>query len=182
MKNNKQNTDSKPVRLLQIVCGVLVLTNVAALAYIVTHPEFDPVRDDPYPLIDVARNFVPQEHYLSTLQPLRERVHALVEAEEEMKISVYIEFLNTGANISINQEERFFPASFAKVPVAMAVMGMVESDIWTLDQVLTLEEEDRAPLPSTIHQHPTGKKFTVRELLDPFDAAFCGIFSHILHG
>ncbi len=121
-----------------------------------------------YPLIDPARNFISQEHFLSTIQPLRERVHAVVdeEAKKGMHVSVYIEFLNTGANISTNPSERFWPASLAKVPLAMAVMGTIESGIWTLDQVLTLEESDKAEISSTIHANPVGTKFTVRELLE----------------
>jgi beta-lactamase class A len=119
-----------------------------------------------YPLIDPARHLIRQEHFLSTLQPLRERIHALVDAEKDLRISVYIEFLNTGANISVNNEERFWPASLAKIPVAMAVMGTIESGVWTLDQRLTLEEGDRGLPPSTLHENPTGTQFTVRQLLN----------------
>lgn len=119
-----------------------------------------------YPLIDPARHLIPQEHFLSTLQPLRERVHAYVDTQEDVNISVYIEYLNTGANIIVKPEERFWPASLSKVPLALAVMGTVESNVWTLDQVLTLEEEDRMSVSSTLHTHPIGTKFTVRELLE----------------
>lgn len=119
-----------------------------------------------YPLIDPSRHLIPQEDFLSTLQPLRERVHTLVEAEKDLRISVYIEFLNTGANIAINPDERFWAASLSKVPLALAVMGTIESDVWSLDQVFTLEDSDRMTVSSNIHDNPTGTKFTVRQLLD----------------
>ncbi|MDO8589721.1 MAG: serine hydrolase [bacterium] len=119
-----------------------------------------------YPLIDVARHLVPQEHFLSTLQPLRERLRDFVASEKDMRISIYIEFLNTGANININPENRFVPKSLAKIPMAFAVMGMIEAGTWTRGQTLALEEGDRTSASSNIHTQPVGTKFTVEKLLE----------------
>lgn len=119
-----------------------------------------------FPLIDPARHFTSRDHLLSTLQPLRERLRQLVSNEKEVQIGLYFEFLNTGSNISINADERFWPASLTKVPLALAVMGTVQSNIWTLDQKLTLEESDKSDRSSTLHERPVGTAFTVQELLE----------------
>jgi hypothetical protein len=151
------------------LAAVLLLSNIGTFLWYGVHhlaPSQIEADRNQYPLIDPARHIVRQVDYLPTLQPLRERVISLVESEKDSRMSVYIEFLNTGANINLNQEERYWPASLSKVPIAMAAMGAIENDVWTLDQVLTLEDEDRAQAPSKLHENPTGTKFTVRELLE----------------
>lgn len=173
MKNQPNDIATNTIRYWQIATVVLfvALASVALHAYVFfwdnAGHDVEEVRAK-YPLIDPARHLIAQEHFLSTLQPLRERVHALVEEEAKrgVHVSVYIEFLNTGANISVNNDERYWPASLAKVPLAMAVMGTIESGIWTLDQVVTLEESDKTEISSRIHTNPVGTKFTVRELLE----------------
>lgn len=59
---------------------------------------------------------------LTTVQPIREKLHTLFQEESLEHTSLYFEYLNTGANISINQDIRILPASLIKVPLAMAVM------------------------------------------------------------
>jgi len=44
--------------------------------------------------------------------------------------SVYFEYLPTGANISINKDAEFFPASLLKVPVAMAIAKKIDKREW----------------------------------------------------
>ena len=157
-------------RLWQITSVVLLLAlvGVALHAYVLGGREMVNVKKlhDKYPLIDISRHFISKKDFLPTLQPLRERLYDFVASEKDMNVSVYIEFLNTGANIHINPETRFFPASFAKIPLALAVMGTVENGRWTLDKPLSLEDRDRAPLPSTIRTRPVGTRFTVKELLE----------------
>lgn len=161
----EQNATTKNMILVAAI-ALLAISNIATLIWMQIHPHTVEEQLAQYPLIDPARHFIPQEHFISTLQPLRERIHALVDAEKDLRISAYIEFLNTGANIIVNPGETYWPASLAKVPVAMAVMGTIESGVWTLDQKLTLEEVDRAREPSMVDKNPTGTQFTVRQLLE----------------
>ncbi len=119
-----------------------------------------------YPLIDISRHLIDKEHFLPTLQPLRTKLRELVATEPNARISIYIEYLNTGANINLLPEDRFIPSSLSKIPIAMATMGAIEHDIWSPDQVLTLEEEDIYPVSSTLHTQPIGTKFTIKKLLE----------------
>lgn len=171
MNQRDREEARKAIQNWKVVSGILavLLTLIIVHAYVYGGQEsvrMNQLRKE-FPLIDIARHFIPQEHFLSTLQPLRERVRALIKSEaQDTDISVYIEYLNTGANININPEMRFYPASLAKIPIALAVMSTIEKGIWTEEQVLTLEDDDRAPLPSTLHTLPTGTQFKVKEILE----------------
>ncbi len=153
-----------------VISVALAVALIGTIFYVNFFWELDQVHFEDsaakYPLIDPARHLIEQEHFLSTLQPLRERIFALVNTQSDLKIGIYIEYLNTGSNISVNNDAKFWPASLSKVPLALAVMGTIQRNIWTLDQVLTLEENDRTDQSSSLYTHPVGTQFTVRRLLD----------------
>lgn len=127
--------------------------------------------ENPYPLIDISRNFIPQEHFLTTIQPLREAISALVVAleSEGFTVSVYLEYLNTGANISVNPQTRIFPASLTKLPLALAVMKKIERGEWRYTNELVLFEEDKnhdsGDPTNLIAAYPVGTRFTIESLL-----------------
>ncbi len=121
--------------------------------------------DKPYPLIDPARSFTPQEHFIVNLQPLREELRELVQKEGPGSISLYFEYLNTGANVNIGQDLRVWPASLPKLPLAMAVMKKVENGVWQLDTKLALKEEQKDASFGTLFQNPVGTNFTIEQLL-----------------
>ncbi|MDP3726647.1 MAG: serine hydrolase [bacterium] len=118
-----------------------------------------------YPLIDPARIFTDQKHFIVNLQPLREELRELVAREGPTSITLYFEFLNTGANISINPDLKIWPASLSKLPLAMAVMKKVENGVWRFDNELVLEKEDKSILSGSLFGYPPGTLFTVGELL-----------------
>ena len=118
-----------------------------------------------YPLISPLRSVVPQEFFLTTLEPLRANIRSYV-ASQKLRISVYIEFLNTGAKIEANEHERFWPASLAKVPIAMATMNAVERGTLSLQQELDLTDADRVPVSSELYRYPVGTTFTIQALLE----------------
>lgn len=72
------------------------------------------------------RHFMEEKNIITTLQPIREKYREIVEKNGSDSISLYFEYLNTGANISINPDLRILPASLIKVPLAMAVMKKIE--------------------------------------------------------
>lgn len=122
---------------------------------------------NPYPLIDPARSIVNQEHFFSTIEPLRQKFKAIVSDYEKdgTSIGLYFEFLNTGANVSINQDERFWPASLSKMPTAMAVMKKVEKGDWKLSNELVLFEDDKDTRFGDLYKQPVGTRFTIEALL-----------------
>lgn len=124
-----------------------------------------------YPYIDVSRSFIDQEDFIVNIHPLREKLYMLAEEFSPGNVSIYVEFLNTGANIAVNPQAYIYPASLLKVPVAMAVMKKVEVGEWSLDDTyLSIHESDKDPLSGNfenlVAELPTGTEFTVRELLE----------------
>ena len=154
----------KNVKKLIIAVIVLAVTNLITGGWIVYDKYFNNSFSNDYPLIDVSRNFIPQEHFIVNLQPIREELRNLVAQEGPNSISLYFEFLNTGANISINPDLKIWPASLAKLPLALAVMKKVENGVWQLDNQLVLLEGDKDTESGTLFNHPVGTPFTIEEL------------------
>jgi beta-lactamase class A len=118
-----------------------------------------------YPLVDIARNFIPQEHFIVNIQPLREQLEKLVSSQESNTVSIYFEFLNTGANIQLNNDERFYPASLVKIPTALAAMRKIEDGTWNMSSRLVLFEQDRDSRFGDLYKQPVGTSFSIEELL-----------------
>jgi beta-lactamase class A len=154
----------KNPKLPIIGLAVLLVTNVATAALLAKEKaRKETVRD--YPYIDIARDFIPQEHFIVNIQPLREQLQAIVGAEPEETVSIYFEFLNTGANIQLNNEARFYPASLVKLPSAMVAMKKVEKGDWQMDSRLVLFEQDKDSRYGKLYEQPVGTSFSIEELL-----------------
>ncbi len=167
-KINKKNIVEKfTMRSVLILCIVLlVISNITTLVLYVfgSSESIDQFREK-YPLIDVSRHLISQDHFISTLQPLRESLNSVVERNGKGVISIYFEYLNTGANISINEDLRMFPASLVKVPLAMAVMKKVERGDWLMHNELVLMKEDRDYAWGDVHKRPIGTRISIDDLL-----------------
>jgi len=119
-----------------------------------------------YPLIDPAREYIAQEDAVTNLQSLRDYLWKVAGEEKDVDVSIYYEFLNTGANISINPDMRYYSASLAKLPVAMVVMKKVEAGEWLMDNELVLFQEDLDADSGELYRHaPVGTRFTIEELV-----------------
>lgn len=147
------------------VLALLVLTNIVTLGlwWRASADRQDPAQQ--YPFIDVARNYIPQEHFIVNVQPLRDALQKVVADNGADSISIYFEFLNSGANIQINNDTRFYPASLVKLPAAMAVMKKIESGAWHIDDRLVLMDQDRDDRFGTLYQQPVGTSFSIDDLL-----------------
>lgn len=149
---------------------LLVLSNIAWAGYSWRQRSeknnSDLVRlEKKYPFIDVSRHFIPQEHFIVNLQPLREKLRQLSEPLPSDSITIYFEFLNTGANIAINNDTKIWPASLAKLPLAMAVMKKVEKGIWKMENELVLMPQDRDPSWGNLYKEPIGTPITIEKLV-----------------
>ena len=114
-------------------------------------------------MLDPAQGLYKNKDLLVDVTPLRNDLLSFVNNKD---ITIYFEFLNTGANISINDSASFWPASLMKVPVAMAVMKKVEDGTWTLDNELVLQNEDKNNQFGNLYMQPTGSRFTIQYLLE----------------
>lgn len=157
---------------LVAVIVVLIMTNITAILWYLyeTRPEAIRSIENPYPLLDPSRSFIAQEHFLSTINPLRERVREMVDQYEDGDVSVYVEYLNTGANISINPEKYIWPASLTKVPLALAVIKKIENREWEYHSELVLLKGDAnrfsGDSKNPLSEYPIGTRFTIEKLLE----------------
>lgn len=120
---------------------------------------------DDYIYIDPHRHEVSTDNFIVNFRSLRDKLREIILARGKDNTSVYFEFLNTGANISINSDLRFFPASLIKVPIAMIAMKKVENGIWSLKTQLELQEQDRNDNWGDLYKNPAGSHFTIEKLI-----------------
>lgn len=165
------NLLKKFIQLAPLVAIVSVGLNVYLGFYYNKHDHRSVVKEiqAEYPYIDIARGFIMQDDFIVNVDPLRKRLYALAQSYERGEVSIYIEYLNTGANIAVNPQSYIWPASLLKVPVAMAAMRKVEKGEWSLDTELLLQEEDRdgdsGNIEHLVSNAPVGSTFTVEELI-----------------
>lgn len=148
-----------------ILIFFLLLTTVTGGILLFQGKTFSENYKNPYPFLDIARNFISQEHFIVNLQPIREELNNIVAIDGPDTISLYFEYLNTGANISINPDLKIWPASLAKLPLALAVMKKIDNGVWELDNELVLMEGDKETGSGLVYKNPTGTRFTIENLL-----------------
>lgn len=116
-----------------------------------------------FPLLNPARNFFSQDDLIINFQPLRDYLNSKYEADPN--VSVYFEYLPTGANIAISKDAEFYPASLLKVPVAMAAVKKIDKGEWKWDSKLVLMSTDKDDKFGELYKEPTGSIFTIEELV-----------------
>ncbi len=120
-----------------------------------------------YPLLDPMRFFAEPRDLLTTVQLVREDLRDLFEKEDLKFTSLYFEYINTGANISLNSDIRILPASLIKVPLAMAVMKKIERGDWELYNELIMTKEDRdAGWGDVYMKYPMGSPISIQNLIE----------------
>jgi len=119
--------------------------------------------DTSFSFVDPSRRFVEQDNLIVNFQPLRDKLNALYEHNPD--ISMYFEYLPTRANVSINKDAEFYPASLLKVPVAVAVAKKIERREWKWSNELVLLAGDRDELFGTLYKEPTNSTHTIEDLV-----------------
>lgn len=149
--------------LLVIVLALLFVSCAALLwTYIFYIPSLAPVVPQENLLLDPARNVHRAEDMIINFQPLRDDLRQF---ENDKNVSLYFEFMNTGANISVNKDADFYPASLLKLPVAMAAVKKTEKGQWKWDNELVLLGADKNEHFGELYRQPIGATFTIRELV-----------------
>jgi beta-lactamase class A len=98
-------------------------------------------------------------------QELREKLQRY-ETRGDYTVSVYFEYLPTGANIAVHKDEKIWPASLIKIPVAMAALKKVEEGKWKLDNELVILDQDKDSEFGDMYKLPTGTSMTIRKFLE----------------
>lgn len=113
-------------------------------------------------LTDPLRQFYKADDLVINVQPLRDELRRM---DGNADVSVYFEVLNTGANISVNKDAEFFPASLLKVPLIMAVTKKIERGDWKWSTTFELTEMDKNKDFGALWQQSAGTLFTIEELV-----------------
>lgn len=144
----------------------LLITNFATVIYLYSYKEtFLSEYNNPFPLLDISRNFISQNNFIVNLQPLRDDLQEIYKKYGESKIALYLEFLNSGANISYNQDVRYYPASLIKMPVAIASAKKIQDGQWKWDSELVIFQEDVDTKFGNVGNNPIGTRLTIEELM-----------------
>jgi beta-lactamase class A len=142
-----------------IFIGKFFLIDAAAsLKWTITHHE--------YPYLDPSTSFVNRKDLIVNVQPLRDEANAISAAVGPNKASIYIEVLNTGTNISINKDLKVFPASLAKLPLAIVILKKVEDQELRLSDSVVLDASDLDDRSGTLYKSIPGTSFTIGQLVD----------------
>src|SRR3989344_108996 len=145
--------------------AVLAATNMWAIFYYAPSlaGNSENYSNDKYNLLNPARKFIKQEDLIINFQPLRDYLNDKYEADQN--VSIYFEYLPTGASIAINKDAEFYPASLLKVPVAMAVAKKVERGDWKWTNELVLMSADKDDGFGTLHKEPANSTHTIEKLV-----------------
>jgi len=170
MKDKKddqnQNTKSAKWRVigLGIFSAILLATNIWTLAvYAPSKQSGASDSNNQLSLLNPARKFINQKDLIVNFQPLRDYLNDKYEADPD--VSIYFEYLPTGASIATHKDAEFYPASLLKVPVAMAVAKKIEKGEWKWTNELVLMSPDKDEHFGDLYKEKTGATFAIEELV-----------------
>jgi beta-lactamase class A len=89
-----------------------------------------------------------------------------LEAKYPGQLGVYVKQLDTGADFSLRAEENWYLASGVKVPVAVALLRDVEKEKVSLDEKMTLGEDDLVDGTGTTNDRSPGTELSLRFLFE----------------
>lgn len=163
MKKNKEIQPQKSLQryiLIAVFFVLLGVTNVGTY-FFMSRAENGAVSS--FPLLNPARSFINQKDLIINFQSLRNYLNE--KYDKDPNVSIYFEYLPTGANIALQKDAEFYPASLLKVPVAMAVAKKIDEGIWRWDSKLVLMAGDKDDKFGTLYKEPTGSLYTIDELV-----------------
>ena len=175
--SEKQNLE-KQVKILvkqRKICfamaGLLVLFLIVFLGwYFFIHSTTDKAirtQSSKYSMLDWSVGQIERQNLITNIDPIRQYLEEMEEKnKKDYNISVYFEYLHTGANIVINKDMQIWPASLTKLPLAIVVMKKVQDGVWNLNDELVLLQEDLDYKSGDLYtSNSIGTRFTVEQLL-----------------
>lgn len=164
MKKKQEKLTNKTIQryiLIAVFLVVLGATNIGTY-FFVSRVE-NGVTTSSFLLLNPARSFINQKDLIINFQPLRDYLNEKYETDPN--VSIYFEYLPTGANIALQNDAEFYPASLLKVPVAMAVAKKIERGDWKWTNELVLMSTDKNNEFGTLYKKPTNSTYTIEELI-----------------
>ena len=145
---------------------IFILAFVIFFTYVFYIPSLNNTFKPNNTLLNPALLFLEKKNRIVDFQKLREYLTNTYENRSDYMVSIYFEYLPTGANISVNKDEKIWPASLIKIPVTMSVMKKVQDKKWKLTNELVILDEDKDSEYGELYKTPTGTTSTVKEFLE----------------
>lgn len=101
--------------------------------------------------------------HFNDAKPLVEAEIAKAGAQEN--VGIFLQDINTGAWLGINEREGFLPASMLKVPIMIAILKQIDRNEIEFESIIEIEGADIDPYAGTLYQKGPGAKLTVWELI-----------------
>lgn len=167
MKNKEEKLEKKVKKnykkylVFVIFFVVVILTNI--VTYKLVGSKNTILDLNKFPLLNPISTIVDQKDMIVSIQPLRDDINAF-EADNP-DISIYFEFLNTGANITVNKDAEFFPASLSKLPLVMTAVKKIERGEWKWENELVIMPMDKDDRFGELYKQPIGTKMTIEALI-----------------
>ncbi|MBI4092419.1 MAG: serine hydrolase [Candidatus Kerfeldbacteria bacterium] len=164
--NQLNGASKKTLRAYQLWLGLAVAALILTYTVYVPNRKSGPVgSQSQYSLLNPSAALIEKKDLLVNFQSLRDRLTEKYERRDDYLVSLYFEYLPTGANVSINKDEKIWPASLIKIPVAMAAMKKVDTNAWKLDNQLVILDDDKDSEFGELYKQPTGTTMTIEEFL-----------------
>lgn len=90
---------------------------------------------------------------------------ARIEADTPGSLGVYVKHLGDGHSVGHDAERLWYLASTVKVPVAIALLQLVEEGVLSLDETLTLQRSDYVDGAGDLLWQQPGTRYSLRQLL-----------------
>ncbi len=168
-KNSEQRTwriilSSKKVCHIVVFCMGLTLLLTYLLYVPMLRAENKTLQSATY--LNPALTVLEKKNLIVNFQGLRDSITNKYEKRSDYLISVYFEYLPTGANIALNKDEKIWPASLIKIPIAMAIMKKVQDKKWKLENELVILDQDKDSEYGELYKLPSGTTFSIKRFLE----------------
>ncbi|MDP2930502.1 MAG: serine hydrolase [bacterium] len=162
MEEKNLKSHKKRFAILLGVVILLLVSNVLTLLWLKKDAK-PSVHTESFNLLNPARDAYKSEDLIVNFQPLRDYLNDKYENDPD--VSIYFEYLPTGASIAISKDAEFYPASLLKVPVAMAVAKKIERGEWKWTNELVLMSTDKDDKFGSLYKEPSNSIHTIEELV-----------------
>lgn len=144
----------------------LLLGIILVFTYVMYIPNVSKTVTSVGSFLNPALAVIEKNDRIVDFQDLREHLTSTYEHRDDYMVSIYFEYLPTGANIAVNKDEKVWPASLIKIPVAMSIMKKVQDKKWKLTNELVVLDEDKDSEYGDLYKVPTGTTFTIQSFLE----------------
>lgn len=152
MNINKEN------KIYLVIIGILILC-----VLFLSLKEY--VFNNKYSFLSPNVSTIDKEDLLINFKSLENYLANKYKENDNYLVSIYFEYIPTGANFSLNKDKKIWPASLIKVPFSMAIMKKIENGILNMDDLLIIDDSNRDSKYGTLYLKPNGTEFSIKDLL-----------------